>query len=399
MVGVTDFLYSAFNGEFIVAGKTIIDDHQIPKLTTQVLLAWDAGHLVEHQTDDQLCCIPRLCMTELLPHGQYEPIIQQSGWLIIRDKITFHTASQVYQQYMLYDLRCSRLVASFVVRKEAVLTIGKATVDKVQVYCGYSMRIPFPEFITDDSSTHQYQWYMMQVNIRPSIQAPTVDLTWYDQVPTPDIMKTVRERHRVIRKYAIEHGHWCDKAYKLTSIQAMYAMPLPERLCHGIRVRHLIDDLFLISSKERHKRFYDVFLVHSVYQDRIIWKETALDFDILIPEEKAILTYDTQGLVELLDMRTGDTLNLFELGSIKYIKHVIGPICYVAYAAQAALIDVRTGKKIRYISPRHRLKSSVNPTVRTDMGNSRILHFLGPTRIEYINLNADAIWIDEYAQV
>jgi hypothetical protein len=69
----------------LVDGQTIIDDHQVPRLPTQALLACDAGHLVEHQIDDRPYCILRLCVIKLLPHEQYELMIQQSGWLIIHN--------------------------------------------------------------------------------------------------------------------------------------------------------------------------------------------------------------------------------------------------------------------------------------------------------------------------
>jgi hypothetical protein len=89
-------------------------------------------------------------------------------------------------------------LASFFIRKDVILIAGRATADKILIYCRHGIHLSFPEFMIDDILTHQYQWYMIQVNIGLAAQVPAVDLTRYDQISTLDIMKTVRKRCQVL---------------------------------------------------------------------------------------------------------------------------------------------------------------------------------------------------------
>jgi hypothetical protein len=393
-------IYFSYNTseEFIVAIRTMPESFLFPRIETRAVLVWDVGHLMIHNVDGQHCCVPRLCATELLPDNDYWPIAQQCGWLLMVNEDVYidnHTKDQ-YWQCILYDIRRSCVAASFMVREGIYPIISKATPDKVQLYYGHATPIPNVTTIFEDEDRQpcQYHWSIIEISALLDTSNVTTDLSWYDQVPTRKTLAKVQEKYHTIEEDTREQGHWCDKNYLLKRIEANEPIQLPARMGPKIQMHHLIEDLFLISRGSGWYREHDVFMVHSVRQQRVIWSRTALINYKIIPEERAILIYECDNLAQLLDMYTGNVLKSFRIQGCDITLPVIGPLCRASYDGQDILIDVRTGKFVRNLNSDQAVQFLSHPSTKLNM-----LKFLGPTRIVYINRATKAAWIDEYAQV
>jgi hypothetical protein len=399
------FLIRVTSDEFIVANRFINEKDQDPQLVTKVILAWNIGRLEKSDTDNQPCYIPRLCMSELLPNNGYFLLKLQGGWLLVQNTNALlpNSSLQESRHYLLYDVRRGRLAMAFSVKDNIWPVLGKATADKIQIYCCYitsdntSLNTHTSEIL--DSVSCQYHWYVIEVSIRSNIKSSMVDLGWYDRIPTPDIMETVTKRYHDIVEYADKHEYWCDDAYDLKTIKAKETIRLSVLQLSNILACHLVEDLFAISCSLPHSNTSKTILVHTVNQQRVLWsKSRALTHIVVIPEEKAILNYAEDGTVQLLNMYTGSVLNSFKFRGCKVIRHIIGPLCYISHLGGHTLIDVRTGEKIRTLLPSQLGHSFLNPELRfrryTPVVNAQV-----PTRVEYFNRDYNDIWIDEYAQV
>jgi hypothetical protein len=388
--------------EFIVANRVIIENDHDTYLLTDALLVWDIGHLeVYYKGSDQPYYMPRLCMTELLPWPMSRLLAQQSGWLIIQNWNDCMNEHEEYSQYMLYDIRRAHLAASFIISNSIKPILGKATPDKVQIYWGDVISIDDDDdtsnsqiFDLSEMGFYQHRWHIIEVSALPGAASHTADLSWRDRIPTRQVLSDVQEKYHNIKLHALKQGHWCDKNYRLKTIKSKKSIPLSDCTDPEVTTRHLYDDLFLILYKNERS---DVLLVHSVRQQRALWSKTVLTHIKLIYEEKAILTY-SKNSAKLLDMYTGKVLSSFKLQGCRRIRHIIGPICRVS-GRETLLIDVRTGKKIRTLTPSQAAQSLLNSSEETNMKNTSIRNFLIPTRVEYVNPKGNAIWIDEYAQV
>jgi hypothetical protein len=193
-------------------------------------------------------------------------------------------------------------------------------------------------------------------------------------------------------------GHWCGEGYLSKTSSASEGTLLPVEVKIIIRPRHLIDNLFLLAPT-RVWNFKDNFLlIHSLSQQHAIWSKNNLFSYILIPEEKAILTYDVDGTIQLLDMYTGNILGSFNFQGYHSIHHVIGPFCYF-YNEKIMLIDVRTGEIMHTLKLHSVIQPHILSTLLPDMEPSNILIIPGPTRIEYVNISLKSALICEYAQI
>jgi hypothetical protein len=363
------------------------------------MLVWNMGCLEMYPIKDQLCCIPRLCMAELLPMNDYDILVQQSGWLIISNwrPYTHKYTQQEYQQCILYDVRRGRLVASFAVKKDIKPIIGKATPDKVQIYYGCIM--PMSTEKTSDIPSYQYYWYIIELSIKSDISTNTEDIHRYEQTISQEKMKRVREKYHMIKTCVIEQGYWCDENYSLSMMEAKEAIYLPGCISTEIRTYHLVDDLFLISYKESRISDDAVFLAHSIRQQHVVWSRTTFKSCLLIPDEKAILFYEHYGMTQLLDMYTGNILNAFKIKLFGVTGHIIGPICCCTSTRENVLIDVRTGKEIRTLDSSRMTRYLTNQSIQAYMENNYTLPPSTPTRVEYSNWIDMMIWVDEYAQI
>jgi hypothetical protein len=140
----------------------------------------------------------------------------------------------------------------------------------------------------------------------------------------------------------------------------------------------------------------DVFVVHSVRQQRVLWTKNAFSFNLIIPDERAIFIYKNQ-MGELLDMYTGNVLSSVKIGHFAMIQHVIGPICRVL-RDRDILVDVRTGAEIRALEPVPVAKSFMGFT-QVGIEQFGLKDISKAVRMEYIDQSQDIIWIDEYGQV
>jgi hypothetical protein len=388
--------------EFIVIEKKINKRHYH---TPIVMLVWNIGNLEIHNTEHQSYCVPRLCMAELLPHRWRYLLEQQSGWLLVED-LTDFTKSK--QWYLLYDIRRGRLAMSFSTGTDIKPVIGKVTPNKVQIYYGHITRISSD---TMTSGSYQYYWHTIEVSIQSDIPTSTADLTWYDQTPTSEAIETVRAKYRAIMECVKDQGHWCGEGYLLKTNSASEGILLPVEMGLVARPQHLIDDLFLLSNPSWRITRDNFLLVHSLSQQHVIWSKGNYLFHKLIPDEKAILTYDEDGTIQLLNMYTGDVLNSFNIQKCNHIHHVIGPLCSF-YSEKSMLIDVCTGETIRMLKSDPVIQSWILPVLLPYMESDNnpddlesthieddITDVLGPTRIEYANTEVNSAMIFEYAQI
>jgi hypothetical protein len=377
------------NDEFVIARKRINkQDDRIP----MVMLVWNIGHLEVYNTEYQSYCVPSLCMAELLPHGWWYFLEQQSGWLLMEDPSD--NVNKLTRQYLLYDIRRGRLAISFSTRTDTMPTIGKATPDKVQIYYSYITRIS-GDVIASESC--QYYWHTIEISVQSDIPISTIDLTWYDQTPTNEAIETVRATHRSIMECVEDQGYWCGKGYLLKRNSASESMLIPAGMEFIVQPRHLIDDLFLLAPPKGCIVRNGFLLIHSLSQQYATWSKNGLDSYVLIPEEKAILTY-ASGTIQLLNMYTGNILNSFSLQGCSYIDHIIGPLCYF-YDEKRMLIDVRTGEIVCILDSDSVIRFWIRSVLQLDIEPDDIMGVLGPTCIEYINTYISSALVCEYAQI
>jgi hypothetical protein len=188
-----DFIDHVTNDEFVIARKKL-NKHNYRAPT--VMLAWNIGHLEMHNAENQSYCVPSLCMAELLPHSRWYLLKQQGGWLLIEDQSSCTDKSS--RQYLLYDIRRSRLAMSFSIGRDTLPAIGKVTPDKAQIYYGHITRTSSD---TTASESCQYYWHTIEVSVRSDIPTSTADFTWYDRKPTSEAIETVRETYHTIMEY------------------------------------------------------------------------------------------------------------------------------------------------------------------------------------------------------
>jgi hypothetical protein len=388
-----DFFDHVNSDEFVFARKKINKDYNDP----MIMLVWNLGHLEVHNTEHQSYCVPSLYMAELLPHNQWHFLEQQGGWLLIEDMSNYTNKSR---HCLLYDIRRRRLAMSFSMGTHMKPIIGKVTSDKAQVYYGH---------ITRTSKYGQYYWHTIEVSVQPNTPTSTIDLTWYDQIPTSEAIETIRAKHRTILECVKDQGYWCDEGYLSSINSASEGIPLISEIRITIRPRHLVDDLFLLAYPNGCFARDDFIMVHSLSQQHLIWSKNEIAFYMLIPEEKAILIYDTDGTVQLLSMYTGDVLNSFDFQGCNHIQHIIGPLFLFM---RNMLVDVRTGEIVRTIKSDPVITSLMRSVLLPDMDSDinlddssptrteyDILDFPGSTRIEYINRGINSALIFEYAQI
>jgi hypothetical protein len=402
IIGEAPFSIRSSSEEFIIANSTIVYDDQSSSRRMQTIFAWDIGQLEMHDIDGQLCCVPRLCTFDLLPDDNYWLLTQRSGWMLIQylEPYIDKYDQQKYWQYILYDIRRGRLASAFAVRGGTWPTIGRATLDKVQIYYGLTVPVSnaATKFETSGTESYQYCWCTVEISAQPDIPIPAVDPSWHKQMLMPQTIEKTKRRYYNVMECVREHKYWCDKYYLLKKTMAKETIHLPVDTNLYSWKRHLFDDLFLILHENRQEHRCNVFLVHSTRQKRVLWSRTTLTCSVIIPDEKAILVYEPHSIAQLLDIYTGNVLNSFEIKEYSTIVHVIGPLCSASDDIRNVLIDVRTGERIRTLVPGH-MTQSLDPFVQASMERALIPHFIGPVHIEHANWPNTVIWIDEYAQI
>jgi hypothetical protein len=340
--------------EFIVAEKDIFDDSQSPPSTIKGIFVWHLGRLETRNISGQPCCVPRLHMTELLPYENCYITMQKGGWLIVKDDDIYldQYTQHKSHQYIIYDLRRGRIAASFIARVDAQPIIGRATPYEVQIYYGYTtLTTHTTSGIATFKAPKSYYWHVIEIKARSNIPLHTSNPSWYGQMPSPDVLSSVRERHSIIDECVNEKVYWHDEGYLLDAIKAKESIHLPDNMNIMVSARYLTNNLFLISCKDLPTSKENTFLVHDVRQQRVVWTRTVSNDGILIPDERAILVYKYDREAQLLDMYTGDILSSFKIGAWNNIKPLIGPLCYVLEGDHDVLVDVRIGKRIRYFTP------------------------------------------------
>jgi hypothetical protein len=386
----------ASNREFIVAKKTIAILSQDQSLSVKMMLVWDVRELeIRHTDDDQSYCAPRLCMIEWIPDTTLCSLAQQNGWLLARINYPYldpHT-QQMHQQYVLYDIRRGHLAASFSIKEGIQPTLSKATLNSVQIYCSFTST----EATSDTADTSMiYHWYVMQVNASSNTHIPTTHLT------PPNLTSTSKRlaaetKYQTIQTLVREQGYWHHEDYRIKTAVASGKMPLSVSMRPSISTHYLINDLFLVVLY-----FYphgeNIFLAHSIRQQRVLWSRPVLANYLLIPDEAAIFTYHDDGDTQLLDMYTGNILSEFKCQGFGMLCHISGSLCYISYGTQSVLLDVYTGKEIRTLMPNKIAQSFLLPYLQSNP-ESLALWFLDPTRIGYIDWEKRCLWVDEYAQV
>jgi hypothetical protein len=388
--------------EFLVAHRFVTKGEQAPQLIAQAIFVWDIGNLVIHHINDRPCYVPRLCMIELMPETKWRLLMQHSGWLLIKNMISYMDESTQKQQsqYILYDIRRGRLAASFAMNPTLEPVIGKATPDRVEIYHGYIIPMSNTRSNTEEAPVvgHQYHWHVIEIGTRVDIQPPDVDLTLCNQGPSSEILERLKEKYNNIHDCVRKQTYWHDKGYWIREKMGNDNIQLPKYREAEVQLHYLTDNMFCISYKNKSSD-YGILLVHSSHGQRIIWSRYNLNFGTFIPEEKSILTTTLNSRVELLDIYTGNVLRYFNDQTLESVQHIIGRICCYSSDNVRSLIDVYTGKKLRALSPDPIAQYLLNPSERYDKSYIRGMSTPKPTRVEYINLQAKCIWIDEYAQV
>jgi hypothetical protein len=389
------FKCSSISEEYIIASMRVDNLNLDSRRQTHVILAWDVGHPKIQCINGQHYSTPSLCMTELLPNDNYLTQTQRGGWLLVAKKspcLEEHT-EQKSRYYMLYDIRHGRLAASFFVRGDMQPILGKVLPDMVQIYYGYTIPVTDTELTIVD---YQYRWHVLEVSVKPDIPSSTGDFALPKQKPSRKDMEIVDEKYRIAEEYAKQRDYWHDEYYLLRAMAAKECIPLPTGMGSDVRARHLIDDLFLVSHKEQDFTYHDILLAHSIYQQGVAWWREGLAFNILIPEEKTILTHDICGAAQLLDMYTGKILNSMTPRSL-VTRHIIGPFCCFTSCHEWTLIDVRTGEKIRTLFPDQAAQDVMNSKGMSS--KIQILNLATPIYVEYTHEESNMTWIVEYAQV
>jgi hypothetical protein len=385
------------NEEFIVIQKKINKKYD---RTAMIILAWDIGRLEMHNTEHQSYCVPTLCMTQLLPHGQYDFLEHQSGWLLIEDQSTrndkrFNYMGKHTRWYLLYDIRRGRLAMSFSMGIDTVPIIGKVTPDKVQIYYGCINLISGAKVETE---FYQYYWHTIGVSVRSDIPISTVDLTWHAQIPTNETMERVREMYHNIMECVIDQEYWCSEGYLVQTNSADEGILLSKEMGIIVQPQHLVDDLFLLARPKSWIIRDNFLMIHSLSQQHAIWSTDRLDSYVLIPEEKAILICDVDGTVKLVSMYTGNILNSFNFQEYFHIDHIMGPLCFFC-SKKRMLINVRTGEIIRTLKLDPVLRFYIRSVLQPGIEPNNIIVTLGQTCIEYINIEINSALVCEYAQI
>jgi hypothetical protein len=389
------------NEEFIVTSKSIDKDIHDATPPTEAILVWDFGQLEIHQDTHQSYCIPRPCMFEILPSSRYLLLEHQRGWLLVQSEQYFidkHTR-QSYQQYIIYDIRRGHIAAAFALRENVYPIIGQVTLDKIQIYYSYTkLNVNSKASEKLNNSCCWHDWYSIEVRVLREMQRSNLDLTWCHQTPTPDVMKSVKEKYRMIEEHVIEHEYWCNEGYALNA-SLKGTICLPACIEAWTKVRHLINDVFLIESVTPYPDNQVIFTVHSTRLQRILWSKPALTHSTFIPGENVIFNYEHHGIAQLLDVYTGDILNSFKLQRFKNAVHIIGPLCCLSRGAKHILLDVRTGKEIRRLDQNQVAHPFLDVDLQSGVECIQFLKIPGPTRVEYIYWEHGSVWTDEYAYV
>jgi hypothetical protein len=186
-------------------------------------------------------------------------------------------------------------------------------------------------------------------------------------------------------------------------------MLLPEETSFTIRPQHLIGNLFLLAPPKGCIAKDDFLMIYSLSKQYMIWSKSNILLYELVPEEKAILTYNVDSTVQLLDMYTGSILDSFNLQRYSWIQHIMCPLCYFS-GTKIMLINARTGEIVCMLRLDPVVKSLIhsvllpntNPHIDLDELfipgiKYGVVGIPGTTCIEYINMNSDSGFIFEYA--
>jgi hypothetical protein len=211
-------------------------------------------------------------------------------------------------------------------------------------------------------------------------------------------------------EYVKDQGCWCGEGYLLKTNSADKGIPLSAVMGSTVQPQHLIDDLFLLTCIESWLIRDNYFMIYSLSQQRVIWSKNNISSYLMIPEEKAILTYNLDGTVQLLSMYTGNILSSFNFQGCIHIIHIIGPLCYFI-GTKMVFINVRTGEIVCTLKLDPVLQSLTNPA-RPDMEPANILstrfldhtesefrNVLGPTHVSYVSTKDSRGLSFEYAQI
>jgi hypothetical protein len=376
------------NDEFLIVDKKV---DRLNDRTPIVILAWNVGHLGMHTIEHQSYYVPKPCMVELLPHGQWYFGDLKSNWVLIIN--LDYDMDKSERQYLLYDILRGRLAASFSAEESVKPKIGKVAPDKVQIYCGNTTQTSNG---TIASKSCQYCWHTIEVSVQPNTPTSTIDLTWYDQTPTNEAIEAVRKKHHAIIECIKDQGYWCGEGY-LLNVNLPNKVILPSvKPGTTVWLRHFTEDLFLLSNVGPNST-YGISLIHSSSQ-QYIWSGNGIHLYELIPEEKVIVAYYLNGTVRLLDVYTGDTLNTFKFQLCCIVKHIIGSLC-VFHGRENVLIDVRTGEKVCTFELDSMIQSRILSALLPDVESDNILITSGPTRIMYANKCLKKVSVYEYAQI
>jgi hypothetical protein len=397
-------IHNTSSQEFFVAGGKIRRDLKT-RIDSSVILVWDIGHLEVTNINGQECCVPRLCMTELLPFRFFYPSEHQGGWLLIGRPGVRRQMEIEFEQYILYDLRRRRLAASFELRNDNEPVIGKATPDQVQIYHSYT-ELPDDDDDDDLSDTgyfdlssltlYQYHYCNIEVSVKPNTEPLTPKLFWPVRKPTRKMMEPVIEKYRLIQERVNEQAYWCDEGYQLNVEASKEEIRLPIHRQSKGATDYLRDDLFLT-------RVYPFlrgearFIMHSPHQRRILWSEDMLSYNTWIPDEKVVFSCYRDGTVRLIDGHTGSVSYPIKLKKCKTATPVIGPLCAV-YGERDVLVDLRTGKEITTLAPNQLARSLLYLSLRFRKRSPLVPNSVSPVTAIYIDQECN-ILIDEYGQI
>jgi hypothetical protein len=139
-------------------------------------------------------------------------------------------------------------------------------------------------------------------------------------------------------------------------------------------------------------------MIHFLSRQHLIWSKSNSRLYELILEEKAILTYDTYGIVQLLSMYTGNILNSFNLRRYDFTCHIISPLAHFC-DVKRMLIDIRTDEIICESDMDTETQSCICLVLQPGIKLGSIMIRLRPTCIEHINAAISSTLICEYAQI
>jgi hypothetical protein len=290
-------------------------------------------------------------MAELLPHSQWEFLEQKGGWLLMKDTTEYVCSTN---HYLLYDLRRGHLAMAFSIGKDMKPIIGKATLDKVQLYYGYVEHTP------EDS---QYYWYVRNLSVIPNMPSPMINLIWHNQTPTNDAIETVRKDYHTIMEHVKKQGYWFrNSCYEVgQELAKKIDLQLPKSGSIVLQ-QYLIDNLFLLEYSNPWLNGVTSILVHSSSSEDEYWKEVEFICYKPIPEEKIIVmckddpTSIEHCVIQLLSMDNGEILKERRSRRYESIRHIIGSLCRFC-GDEDKVIDIRTDEEIRPLKLNQRLKS------------------------------------------